>query len=149
MTTVRISLTALAIAALSIPTLAQGGGFSASMNQGAPGPTIKMGKPSPEIAKKMKEARQKLLKDLKLTPEQKKKWDATEVKYKEQRSALIKKLQSGGGDMMSNFQQLQGIADKEKKEKLAFLTPAQQKVLTATPGAGSGMVIKTIGGPAK
>jgi len=149
MTVTRISLAALALAALTLPALAQGGGFSAGMNSGGSGsPTIKMGKPNPEMVKKMKESRQKLMKELKLTPEQKKKWDATEAKYRTERSSLVKKLQ-GGGVNMDTIQQLQGIGEKEKKEKNAFLTPEQRKVLAAAPGGGSGMTIKTMGGPPK
>lgn len=150
MTMTRISLPALALMALIAPALAQGGGFSAGMNQdGGGNRTMKMGKPSPEMVKKMKESRQKLLKDLKLTPDQRKKWDTTEAKYKTERSTLVKKLQGSGGDMMGTIQQLQAIGEKEKKEKNAFLTPAQRKVLAAAPGGGPGMTIKTMGGPPK
>jgi hypothetical protein len=146
MTTPRIALASLALAALALPTLAQGG-FS-TVPSGGGGPTIKMGKPSPEMAKKARAAREKLLKDLKLTPDQKKKWDATEAKYRDQRMALIKKLQSGGGgDMMGNIQKLQALGEKEKQEKNALLTLAQRKILAASPGGGSGMTMKTMGGP--
>ncbi len=148
MTMTRISLAILALTALSFSALAQGGGFSAGMNQGEGGNrTIKMGKPNPEMMKKMKESRQKLMKDLKLTPDQKKKWESTEAKYKTERSGLVKKLQGGGGDMMATVQQLQAIGEKETKEKNAFLTPAQRKVLAAAPGGASGMTIKRMGGP--
>jgi hypothetical protein len=140
MTRITLSLLALlALLALSLPVLAQGG-FSAPPE----GVTFKMGKPDPQKAKEFKAKREKLLKDLKLTPAQKKSWDAIEAKSKAGRMALIQKLQAGGNnDMMGSVQKLQALGEDEKTQKLAILTPAQKKIFLASPGGGTATSVQT------
>ncbi len=131
---------ALTLVVFSSMALAQGG-FSAPPD----GMTVKMGKPDPQKAKEFKAKREKLLKDLKLTPAQKKSWDAIETKNKALRQKLIQKLQSGSGDMMGSIQKLQALGENEKKEKMAILSPAQKKIMAAAPGGGA-TSIQTIKG---
>ncbi len=133
---------ALTLVVFSSMALAQGG-FSAPPD----GMTVKRGKPDPQKAKEFKAKREKLLKDLRLTPAQKKSWDAIETKNKDLRQKLIQALQSGGsGDMMGSIQKLQALGENEKKEKRKILSPAQKKIMAAAPGGDSATSIQTIKG---
>ena len=130
---------AIALLALAVSARAQGG-FTEPAPGGGGGVSVKMGKPDPKRAAKFKAERERLLKDLKLTPAQKSAWDALEKKSKGDRMAILKQLQSGGGDSMALVQKLQTLGETETKGKRAILSDAQKKIFDRSPAAKGGMI---------
>lgn len=115
------------------------GGFSAPPSSG---PQVRMGQPSADELKKMKEERQKWLTSLKLTPDQKKKWDEIEVRYGKLLKEKFAKqggkdgrvmISGSSGDALKVVQEVQGIQKKKREEQRALLTPAQRTAFDKAP----------------
>lgn len=105
----------------------------------------KLGQPSPEELKKRKDERQKWLVSLKLTPEQKKKWDEIEARTSKVLKEKFAKqgakdgrivISGGSADAMKALQEIQELQKKKRDEQRALLTPAQRVVFDKAPDPG-------------
>jgi Spy/CpxP family protein refolding chaperone len=116
------------------------GGFSAPE-----GTQMRMGQPSPEEIKKRKAEREKWLASLKLTPEQRKKWEEIEGRY----AKLMKEkfavqggkegrimISGSSGDAMKIMGEIQVIQKKKRDEQRNLLTPAQKVIFDKAPDPG-------------
>jgi thiol-disulfide isomerase/thioredoxin/ribosomal protein S8 len=93
-------------------------------------------KASPEQQKAMKLQKEKLLQDLKLSPDQRQRWLAIELDYKAKRQPLIEQVTTNGADASSVFAKLTALRAEEEAAKEAILTPEQRMLYTKLPKPG-------------
>jgi thiol-disulfide isomerase/thioredoxin len=80
--------------------------------------------------------KEKLMQDLKLSPDQRQRWLAIELGYKTKRGPLIEQVTSNGADAQSVFAKLTTLRAEEQTAKEAILTPEQRALYAKLPKPG-------------